>query len=59
MWKIKRSGSRRKKGKVIEEYVLEFADKPLFLERVCEDISGDLVEKSALPNQDIQSPSSL
>ena len=59
MWKIKRSGSRRKKGKVTEEYVLEFADKPMFLERVCVDGSGDLELQSTPQNQGIQNQSLL
>ena len=54
MWKIKRSGSRRKKGKVTEEYVLEFADKPMYLERVSEDISGESEPQSAHQNPDTQ-----
>jgi hypothetical protein len=44
--------------KHIEAYALEFVDKPMYLERVSEDISGDSAVKSALPSQDIQSLSS-
>ena len=57
MWKVKRSSSRQKKGKHTEEYALEFADKPMYLERVSEDISGDLKQTSVDPNQDIQNQS--
>jgi hypothetical protein len=59
MWKIRRSFSKRMQAKHIEAYALQFVDKPMFLERVSEDISGDSAEKSALPSQDIQSHSSL
>jgi hypothetical protein len=54
MWKVKRSSSRRKKGKHIEEYALEFADKPIYLERVSEDISGESEPQSAHQNPDTQ-----
>ena len=58
MWKIKRSSSRRKKEKHSEEFVLQFVDKPMYLERVSEDISGDSKQTSVDPNQDIQNQSS-
>jgi hypothetical protein len=58
MWKVRRSFSKRMQTKHIEAYALEFVDKPMYLERVCEDISGDSAVESALPNQDIQSLSS-
>jgi hypothetical protein len=57
MWKVKRSGSKQKKGKHIEEYALEFADKPMYLERVSEDISGESEPQSAHQNLDTQNQS--
>jgi len=58
MWKLKRSGSKQKKEKHIEEYALEFADKPMYLERVSEDISGESELQSAHQNPDTQNQSS-
>jgi hypothetical protein len=57
MWKVKRSSSRQKKGKHTEEYALEFADKPMYLERVSEDISGESEPQSAHQNLDTQNQS--
>jgi hypothetical protein len=58
MWKIKRSLSKPKVAKHIEVYALQFADKPMWLERVSEDGSGDSVPPSVAQNQDIQNQSS-
>jgi len=57
MWKIKRSGLRQMKVRPTEVYALEFVDKPMYLERVCEDISGGSVPQSVVQNQDIQNQS--
>jgi len=57
MWKIKRSLSKPKVAKHIEVYALQFSDKPMWLERVCEDGSGDSVPPSVAQGQDIPSQS--
>jgi hypothetical protein len=57
MWKIKRSSSQPKARKHIEVYALQFVDKPMWLERVCEDGFGDSVPPSVAQSQDIQSQS--
>ena len=58
MWKIKRSLSKPKVAKHIEVYALQFADKPMWLERVSEDGSGDFAPPSVAQNQGIQNQSS-
>jgi hypothetical protein len=58
MWKIRRSYSKRMRARPSEVFALQFADKPMYLERVSEDISGDLKQTSVDPNQDIQNQSS-
>jgi hypothetical protein len=45
------------RAKPSEVFALQFADKPLFLERVSEDISGDSKQISVDQNQDIQNQS--
>jgi len=57
MWKIKRSSSRRKKEKHSEEFVLQFVDKPMYLERVSEDSIGASEPQSVPQNQAIQNQS--
>ena len=59
MWKIKRSSSKPKATKHTEVYVLQFADKPMYLERVSEGSSGGSEQQHTLPNQDIENQSSL
>jgi hypothetical protein len=58
MWKIKRSSSQPKPRKHTEVFVLQFADKPMYLERVSEDISGGSEPQSVAPSQDIRNQSS-
>jgi len=58
MWKVRHSFSKRMRAKPSEVFALQFVDKPMYLERVCEDISGDSAVESALPSQDIQNLSS-
>jgi hypothetical protein len=57
MWKIKRSLSKPKVAKHIEVYALQFADKPMWLERVSEDGSGDSVPPSVAQSQVISNQS--
>jgi len=57
MWKIRRSYSKRMRARPSEVFALQFADKPLFLERVSEDISGELEQIFVDQNQDIQNQS--
>jgi hypothetical protein len=57
MWKIKRSLSKPKVAKHTEVYALQFSDKPMWLERVSEDTSGDSVLPSVAQSLDIQNQS--